>query len=176
MTTRNKKGMPPRADISPGGRALRAAKSKIKDFKSVLQRMIEAAQVKGNEREVHCLEGVNERLPDDADVNRYSAKRLNDLYDGAMLAAHPSLRKLQQAINRTRTAPAREQRQTATPTAALRTAVQDEISEKGLTPSSGMQFANSIYEEVRKRLAVEKESRWPTSAQIRYQVRAILRK
>ena len=53
--------------------------------------------------------------------------------------------------------------------------MQYEISEKGLTPSSGMQFANSIYEGARKRLPVEKGSLWPTPAQIRYQVRAILK-
>jgi hypothetical protein len=74
---------PPRVDISPGGRALRAAKSKIKDFRSVLQRMIEAAQAKGNEREVHYLEGVKRKVPDDADINRYSAKRLNERFETA---------------------------------------------------------------------------------------------
>jgi hypothetical protein len=42
MTTRNKKGMPPRADISAGGRALRAANSRIKHFRVGLIKGIEA--------------------------------------------------------------------------------------------------------------------------------------
>ena len=46
---------PPLADISPGGRALRAAKSRIKHFKNTLHRMIDAATAAGNEQEAHHL-------------------------------------------------------------------------------------------------------------------------
>ncbi len=169
---------PPLADISPGGRAFRAAKSRIRHFKGILLRMSDAARAKGNDSEVRHLEKVYERLPDDVDNPRYSPRLLNDLYDDAMQAAHPSSRKLRQGSIRARAEYARHQRQeqTTTPSAALMAAVQAEIEERGLVPSSGVGFANRIYEGVRKRLGVTEKGGWPTETQIRYKVRAIPKK
>jgi hypothetical protein len=69
---KDKKGEPRLVDASPAGRASRAAKARIRHFKGILLRMIDAARAKGNESEVRHLEKVYERLPDDADNPRYS--------------------------------------------------------------------------------------------------------
>src|ERR1700732_1254213 len=103
MTTRNKKDGPPLADISPSGRALRAAKSKIKHFKSILQMGIDAATVAGNEREAHHLKEALAQVSSEAhnDATADPQKVAADLNKSLLTAAyraHPAHRAAYEAI------------------------------------------------------------------------------
>jgi hypothetical protein len=177
---------PPFADISPGGRALRAAKSKTKHFKSFLQMGIDAATVAGNEREAHHLKEARALLSNEAhnDVTADPQKVAADLNKSLLTAAfraHPAHRAAFAAIRqvgstearKAATAPARAAR--ADKLTKLMTAVQDEIDEKRLVPTSGVKFASRLYEGVRKRLGVTEAGGWPTVWQIRGRVRAIIK-
>jgi hypothetical protein len=177
---------PPRADISPGGRALRAAKSKTKHFKSFLQMGIDAATVAGNEREAHHLKEALAQVLSEAhnDVTADPQKVAADLNKSLLTAAyrtHPAHRAAYEAIRQVGSTEARKaviasaRATKADKLTKLMTAVQDEIDEKRLVPTSGVKFAGRLYEGVRKRLDVTKESRWPTEWQIRGRVRTILK-
>jgi hypothetical protein len=168
---------PPRADISPGGRALRAAKSKIKDFRSVLQRMIEAATVAGNEREAHHLketlaQHLNEARNDVTADPQEVAADLNKSLLTAAYRAHPAHRAAFAAIHQvghqvgsteTRnaaTVPARAERKKKL--AVLDKAVRDEIEELGLTMAHSEECARIIAPGVYKRLGLKDEDKRPS--------------
>jgi hypothetical protein len=94
---------PPLADISPGARALRAAKSKTKHFRSFLQMGLDAATVAGNEREAHHLKEALARLLNEAhnDVTSDPQKAAADLNKSLLTAAyraHPAHRAAYEAI------------------------------------------------------------------------------
>jgi hypothetical protein len=99
MTTRNKKGMPPLADISAGGRALRAAKSRIKHFRVGLIKGIEAeiGETQNEQTRLNLdqarkwLQGPMKQLIQLAEANpdcRYGAKILNVSFDAMYTCAN----------------------------------------------------------------------------------------
>jgi hypothetical protein len=168
---------PPLADISPGGRALRAAKSKIKHFKSFLQMGIDAATVAGNERKAHYLKEALAQFLNEArnDVTADPQKVAADLNKSLLTAAyraHPAHRAAYEAIRQvghqvgsteTRnaaTVPARAERKKKL--AVLDKAVRDEIEELGLTVAHSEECARMIAPGVYKRLGLKDEDKRPS--------------
>jgi hypothetical protein len=161
---------PPFADISPGGRALRAAKSKIKHFKSTLQRMIDAATVARNEREAHHLKEVRARLLNEAhnDVTADPSKVAADLNKSLLTAAyraHPAHRAAFEAIRQVgstearnaATVPARAKRdkKSAMGLDARMAAALAEIKAKGLRVKHSMELARQIEPGMRERMGLK---------------------
>jgi hypothetical protein len=168
MTMRNKKDGPPRADISTGGRALRAVKSIIKHFNSDLERRIDEATVAGNEREAYHLKEARARLSTEAhnDVTADPSKVAADLNKSLLTAAyraHPAHRAAYEAIHQVgstearnaATAPARGKldQKSAMWLEAKIAAARAEIKAKGLRLKHSMKLARQIEPGMRERLA-----------------------
>jgi len=168
---------PPLADISPGGRALRAAKSRIKHFENTLHRMIDAATAAGNEREAHHLKEARARLSSEVDNDATVdppevAADLNKSLLTAAYQAHPAHRATFEAIHQvghqagsteTRnaaTVPARVKRDKKL--AVLMAAVRAEIDESGLTVAHSEERAREIALGVYKRLGLKVEDKKPS--------------
>ena len=159
---------PPLADISPGGRALRAAKSKTKHFKSFLQMGIDAATVAWNEREAYRLNEARALLSNEAhnDVTADPQKVAADLNKSLLTAAyraHPAHRAAYEAIRQVgstearnaATAPARAKldQKSAMWLEAKIAAARAEIKAKGLRLKHSMKLARQIEPGMRERLA-----------------------
>jgi hypothetical protein len=161
---------PPLADISPSGRALRAAKSKIKHFKSILQMGIDAATAEGNEREAHPLKEalaqlLNEAHNDVTDDPQEVAADLNKSLLTVAYRAHPAHRAAYEAIRQVGStearnaaiAPARGKldQKSAMRLDARMVAALAEIKAKGLRVKHSMKLARQIEPGMRERMALK---------------------